>query len=67
MNRPTNLYATDGKCHNAQIGTYGHECGRPATWLGIKNPRWGSGFCDECKEFGHERHEYLIWIPLEKR
>jgi hypothetical protein len=29
-------YATDGKCHNAQPGTYGHECGKPAEWLGTK-------------------------------
>ena len=25
---PTNSYATDGKCHNAEPGTYGHECGK---------------------------------------
>ena len=35
---PTNSYATDGKCHNAEPGTYGHECGKPATWIGGKTP-----------------------------
>ena len=29
------LYATDGLCHNANRGTYGHECGKPAEWLGM--------------------------------
>jgi len=31
---PTSSYATDGKCHNAEPGTYGHECGKPAAWIG---------------------------------
>lgn len=54
--RQTN-YATDGKCHNAQYGTFGQECGRPAVWIGT-NPETGfrSGFCDKCKRTGDERH-----------
>ena len=27
-------YATYGKCHNANHGTFGHECGKPAAWVG---------------------------------
>ena len=34
---PTNSYATDGKCHNAEPGTYGHECGKPAAWIGTNH------------------------------
>lgn len=29
----------DGRCHNTEPGTYGHECGQPATWIGIKNDK----------------------------
>jgi hypothetical protein len=57
-----NLYGTDGKCHNANHGTYGHECGKPATWLGIKASGFQSGFCDHCKEHGDERHPYKTWL-----
>lgn len=56
-----NLYAVDGLCHNAQIGTYGHECGKPATWIGTKASGWQSGFCDDCKEHGDERRSFIAW------
>ena len=56
-----NSYATDGRCHNAQRGTYGHECGAPATWIATKASGWSSGFCDECKKYGHERHGFARW------
>lgn len=56
-------YATDGKCHNAQPGTYGHECGKPARWLGEKPTGHKSGFCDHCKNHGHEAREYSNWKP----
>lgn len=49
-------YATDGKCHNANCGTYGHECGKPATWLGTSARGFVAGFCDDCKVRGDERH-----------
>lgn len=57
-------YATDGKCHNAQPGTYGHECGKPATWIGTKTDEDGpfeSGFCDACKASGYEARPYKTW------
>lgn len=57
-------YATDGKCHNSNAGTFGHECGRPATWLGQKPNGYQSGFCDQCKEHGDERHAFTSWIKL---
>jgi hypothetical protein len=50
-----------GLCHNAQLGTYGHECGRPATWLATKASGWQSGFCNRCKEHGDERHGFVRW------
>jgi len=50
----SNLYAVDGKCHNPNFGTYGHECGKPATWLGTAASGFVSGFCDHCKVHGDE-------------
>lgn len=52
----SNRYATDGKCHNAQRGTFNHECGAPATWIGTNGNAFASGFCDWCKEHGDDRH-----------
>jgi hypothetical protein len=49
-----NRYATDGKCHNAQPGTYGHECGKPALWIGTNSNGFSSGFCDACAKHGYE-------------
>lgn len=57
-----NPYATDGKCHNAQSGTYGHECGKPATWLGTKPNGWQSGFCNRCKTDGDEARNFTQWV-----
>ena len=37
-------YASDGICHNAEPGTYGHECGKPAIWIGITKTGFRSGF-----------------------
>jgi len=54
-------YATDGKCHNAEPGTYGHECGKPATWIGTKSNGYRSGFCDQCKEHGWEASGFVKW------
>lgn len=50
----TNSYATDGKCHNSEPGTYGHECGKPAQWIGTDYKGFRCGFCDQCKRHGTE-------------
>lgn len=55
---PLFRYATDGKCHNAEPGTFGHECGKPATWIGTARNGHRSGFCDDCKERGWEAPVY---------
>ncbi len=54
-------YATDGKCHNANFGSYGHECGKPATWLGTSRTGFVSGYCDACKEHGSEARSVKTW------
>jgi hypothetical protein len=53
------MFSTDGKCHNAEPGTYGHECGKPATWLATNSVSgFQSGFCGQCRQFGSERHQF---------
>lgn len=62
-----NLYAHDGKCHNAQRGHYNHECGKPAEWIGTTSSGFRFGFCSVCKEHGDERHDVVKWEPAPKR
>ena len=37
--------AKDGRCHNAEPGSFNHECGKPATWIASKATGFRSGFC----------------------
>jgi len=57
-------YATDNKCHNSEPGDFGHECGKPAKWLGTKTNGYQSGFCDQCKRHGYEANEYFQWKQI---
>lgn len=57
-------YATDGKCHNANPGTYGHECGKPAVWVGTSRTGHESGYCDHCRRNGHEGRQCVTWRPF---
>src|SRR5215204_6227579 len=61
----SNLYAVDGRCHNANRGTYGHECSRPATWIGTSRAGFRSGYCSHCKEHGDEARECVAWEARE--
>lgn len=63
------LAATGGhwpRCINSNPGTFGHECGRPATFIGVE-PRTGARatFCDICAEDGVEgrRHFFEAALP----
>ena len=55
------LYAEDGKCHAAPRGSYKHECGRPAVWLGVTANGFASGFCDRCREERIETAGVVRW------
>jgi hypothetical protein len=50
----TNSYAGDGKCHCSARGSYGHECGKPATHIGTNSNAFRTGFCAECIMAGIE-------------
>jgi hypothetical protein len=56
-----NTYAVDGRCHNAEPGTFNHECGKPATFIGTRADGFASGFCDECKTNGWEASACTRW------
>lgn len=60
-----NSYATDGQCHNAEPGSFNHECRQPATWVGTKTNGFRSGFCDACKANGSEARFYVNWARVE--
>jgi hypothetical protein len=55
------LYALDGVCHNAEPGTYGHECGKPAKFLGTAANGMTSGFCADCQKWGYEAKGRTNW------
>jgi hypothetical protein len=62
MSTFTNAYATDGKCHNSNAGSYNHECDKPAVWIGVNRNGWACGFCDSCKKGGSEAKLMVEWI-----
>jgi hypothetical protein len=49
-----NSYAGDGLCHSASRGSYGHECGKPATHIGTNGNAFRTGFCAACIAAGIE-------------
>lgn len=51
-------YPRHGSCSNANRGTFGHECGKPATWLGTTKSGFQSGRCDRCRIEGDERYGF---------
>lgn len=59
-----NSYATDGKCHSSEPGSFGHECGRPAAFVGTKANGFRSGYCAECKEHGSEARGVVSWSKV---
>ena len=60
-----NSYATDGRCHNAEPGTYGHECGKLAVWVGVSSSGFRACFCDDCRRNGYEARQCVIWEPFD--
>lgn len=57
-------YATDGRCHNANRGTFNHECGKPAMWIGTKANGFRSGYCLRCRAEGDEARSVVRWEPI---
>ena len=59
------------KCTNSEPGTFNHECGKPAQWLGLKvstiepGTTYKQAFCDRCKKDGSEARGVAKWTPTE--
>lgn len=66
---------TNRKCSNAEPGTFNHECGKPAQWLGGKPAQFPdmadsrglfwAAFCDKCKKHGHEARRITEWLDIQ--
>ena len=54
------------RCTNAEPGTYGHECGKPAQWQATKPNGYSSTFCNQCKQDGTEASRYNQWTPYKE-
>lgn len=54
------------RCTNAEPGTYGHECEKPAQWQATKPNGYTSTFCDQCRQHGTEASHYNHWTPYKE-
>lgn len=54
------------RCTNAEPGTYGHECGKPAQWQATKPNGYSSTFCEQCRQHGTEASRYNQWTPYKE-
>ena len=52
------------RCVNAEPGTFGHECGAVAGFVGTKADGFQAVFCEACKATGFEARGYGQWISL---
>jgi hypothetical protein len=49
------------KCQNAEPGTYGQECAKPAQWTATNKQGHNAAFCEQCKSTGTEAKRYGNW------
>ena len=52
------------RCTNAEPGSYGHECGEPAGFIGSRADEGQACFCSACRERGFEARRYSDWQAL---
>lgn len=52
------------RCINAGPGTFSHECGAVARFVGTKADGFQATFCDAYKANGFEARGYVRWSPL---
>jgi len=58
---PYGMTANGARCVNAQPGTYGHECSKPATWIGTEKNGFQACYCAACKAHGYEARNVVKW------
>lgn len=54
------------RCTNSQPGTMGHECGKPAAWIGRKESGFEACFCEDCAKRGAEARAMSSWARVEQ-
>jgi hypothetical protein len=52
------------RCINAEPGTYGHECGKPARWIGTDANGFRACYCDDCKNHGTDGRRVKAWAAI---
>jgi len=52
------------RCTNAEPGSYGHECGEPAGFIGSNEDGDQACFCSACKTQGSEARRHSHWQAL---
>ena len=52
------------RCTNAEPGSYGHECGEPAGFIGSNADGGQACFCSTYKAQGSEARRYTDWMAL---
>lgn len=58
------------RCINAEPGTFNHECGMPAQWIGSRPSRLHRGkmfrgaFCNDCRERGTDARSSTEWTRI---
>lgn len=53
------------RCINSEPGTFGHECGKPATCIGTHYPSGtDAALCDDCAMNGTEGRQHVNLRPI---
>lgn len=55
------------RCQNAEPGTCGHKCSKPAEWQATNKNGHTATFCDQCKQTGYEARTYSQWTPYKEQ
>lgn len=53
------------RCTNAEPGTFNHECGKPAAFLGRHPSGHVQAFCADCRRRGWEARRVESWFGLD--
>lgn len=56
------MISLDNRCTNSEPGTYNHECGQPAAWIGTHHNGSRQAFCESCRFTGHEARNCVYWV-----
>jgi hypothetical protein len=64
--RDSHTHSPSYRAETAYFGTFNHECGKPATFIGTRADGFASGFCDACKTNGWEASRRTHWEKIKR-